>query len=467
MKRGDTIELSIESIAFGGAGVGHLETEHGRFAVFVEDTVPGDRVLARIGGRKRKHAYGYVDKFIERAGSRVEPHCGHFGLCGDKCGGCSLQYLGYEDQLAVKQRNVSDAIERLGGFDPGVVLPIIGCESPWYYRNKMEFSFGRTLGGRLDLGLHVKRRHHDIVEIKECYLFAPYIGKFIVETREFFRELDDRGLLKELSLQSLYVREGKNTGEVMINLVYENGKAEFLEEFAELVRNFFDTVSDRCLKSVFATEIDNLKGRKRSLREQLLWGEPCIRETLEVAGSELSFEIAPQSFFQPNTVQAQKLYELALSFAGLTGNEIVYDLYCGTGTISLVCALKAKRVYGIEIVESAVNNAKTSAEKNKICNVSFVNADVGEAVTEIKEKPNVIIIDPPRNGLLPNAVAGICPIGTDKIVYVSCSPSTLARDLKIFSKAGYSLEKVQPVDMFPNTYHIECVALLKKASKVG
>ena len=193
-----------------------------------------------------------------------------------------------------------------------------------------------------------------------------------------------------------------------------------------------------------------------------MFGAPSINEVLKVAGHELKFEIAPGSFFQPNTLQAQKLYEIALDFAGLCGDEIVYDLYCGTGTISLVCSINAKMVYGIEIAESSVLNARASAENNGISNVEFINGDVAEAVSQISEKPDVVILDPPRNGLLPPAIKQVCAISPPKIVYISCNPTTLARDLKIFKVAGYELEKIQPADMFPNTYHIESVALLKK-----
>lgn len=482
MKRGDTIELTIESIAFGGAGVGHAETEKGRLAVFVDETVPGDKIRARIGGKKRNYALGYLDGFIQKAPTRIKPPCAHFGLregelgagnmcgdkvCGDRCGGCSLQYLSYENQLLIKQKNVFDAIERIGGLDGSKVLPILGCDSPIHYRNKMEFSFSRTKEGELGLGLHVRRRHHDLVELKECLLFSPYAGDLVVLLRDFFRKLDSEGALNGLELKSLFVREGKNTRETMINLVYENGTAGFLKDFRDLVCDFFANVEGTCLKSLFATEIINVKGRKKSVHERLLFGAPSINETLNVAGHELKFEIAPGSFFQPNTLQAQKLYEIALDFAGLCGGEIVYDLYCGTGTISLVCSINAGKVYGVEIAESSVLNARASAENNNISNVEFINADVAEAVSKIPETPDVVVLDPPRNGLLPPAIRQVCSISPPKIVYISCNPTTLARDLKIFKDAGYELIKIQPVDMFPNTYHIESVALIEKTSEIN
>ncbi|MBU1703661.1 TRAM domain-containing protein, partial [Patescibacteria group bacterium] len=346
MKRGDTLDLTIDSLAFGGAGVGRALEGDRSFVVFVEDTVPGDRVRVRIGGRKRNFANGYVEEFLEGSGRRVKPLCKHFGLDGDRCGGCTLQFLGYDDQLAIKEQQVRDALQRIGRFDPSVVLPIIGAAAtagsstaaagsstagPWFYRNKMEFSFGRDADGRLGLGLHVRRRHHDVVEMTECHLFAPWAGDFVVAVRDFFREMDAHGVFGEnggvgdgggeessdglARLFSLMVREGKNTGEIMVNLIAENAgllaeAPEFLEGFLKLVLDFFGSnVTFSAVRgagakgaptSVYFTNVTNIKGAPNRREERLLWGAPVIRESLRIGkNNELYFEIAPQAFFQP------------------------------------------------------------------------------------------------------------------------------------------------------------------------
>lgn len=457
MKRGDIIELTIDSIAFGGQGVGRHAMEDHQFVIFVDGTVPGDRVRVKVGGRKRSHAFGYVEEFLERAPNRVTPQCRHFGMEGG-CGGCSLQYLSYEDQLTLKEQQVRDAIERIGHLDGALVQPIIGVDEPWHYRNKMEFSFSRTEDDRLALGLHIKRRHHDVVELTECHLFSPDAGDFVTLVRDFFRARD---LTHEPNLKSLVVREGKNTGEILVNLIAENGEASFLDDFVTLVRGFFEDRGK--LISLYFTLVTNIKGQPKRLDEQLLWGKSTIRETLIIGeNNELSFEISPQAFFQPNTKQAEKLFALAVDAADLSGNEVVYDLYCGAGTIALACARQARHVYGIEINESALKNARANASVNGISNVSFKVGDVAKELPNLPHAADVVMVDPPRNGLLQDVILHICHMAPERVVYVSCNPATLARDLQIFTKTGYTLERVQPVDMFPQTYHIENVASLKR-----
>lgn len=467
--------MKIESIAFGGAGVGRINIDDRSFVVFVDDTVPGDHVKVKIGGKKRNHAFGYVEEFIKKSDLRVRPKCKHFGPMGDKCGGCSLQNLGYKDQLGIKEQNVKDAISRLGGFDESLVLPILGCGNEWFYRNKMEFSFSRSIDGELDLGLHVRRRHHDVTELSECYLYADYIGDFVSAMRKFFRNkdktaglqavsFDKKGTESTMKLMSLVIREGKRTGEIMVNLIVENGRPDYLKEFTDEVVSL---LKERGLKSVYFTEITNQKGSRKKIDETNLWGESVIKEKMlikaESAGNyELDFEFFPQSFFQPNTLQAEHLYSLALEFADVNKDDTVYDLYCGAGTIALAFSKIAKKVYGIELNKAAIMNAKSNAITNGADNVEFLEGDVNKKMPELNEDPNVVVVDPPRGGLHPEVIEKICELNPKKIVYVSCNPTTLARDLSMFTKTGYNLIKVQPVDMFPQTYHIECVALLRK-----
>ena len=487
LKKGDEIELTIESLAFGAEGVGHYRPlmfaepqRSGALAVFVEDTVPGDIVTVRIGTKKRNFARGYIVGFVKKAPNRIAPLCKHFG----KCGGCVLQYLNYHDQLGIKEQQVRDAIKRIGGFDESLVLPIIGCGEPWYYRNKMEFSFSYAerssalinkkvfsesdleeekpaSKGQLSLGLHVRRRHHDLVELKECFLMNEYTGPLVARLREFFREMDLRGRIpEEMRLLSVVFREGKNSGEIMVNLLVENGEPDFLDEYLELLQ---EELKGKNLASVYFTQIVNFKGRPKKTHEQLLRGEPVIREELNLEnGKSLKFELSPQAFFQPNTRQAEVLYGVALKAAGLTGDEIVYDLFCGAGTIGIFCAHAAKKVYGIEINESAVDNARRNAELNSIKNIEFLAGDVAKVLPAIREKPDVVIIDPPRDGMHGRTVELTAGLDAKRLVYVSCNPATLARDLQLFTKTGRRLESVQPVDMFPQTSHIECVAVLRK-----
>ncbi len=459
MRSGDIIELGIESIAFGGAGVGRHRVNDRNFVIFVEDSVPGDIVKVRIGGKKRSHAFGYITEFVKKAENRITPRCKHFGMEGERCGGCSLQNLNYSDQLKIKEQNVRDAITRIGGFDESTVLPITGCENEWFYRNKMEFSFSRDEAGKLTLGLHVRRRHHDVTGLSECFLFADWIGDFVKGMREFFIDVDEKGFFgDEMKPLSLVVREGKRTGEIMVNLIIENGVPKFENEFTNKVK---ELLKGRDLKSIYLTRIGNKKGSKKTLFEKLLDGERVIHEKMEIGPDfTLEFEILPQSFFQPNTLQAEKLFRTALDFADPKPDETVYDLYCGAGTISLALSKSAKKIYGIELNKAAIVNANNNAKKNNIVNVEFLEGDAGKRMPDIGEAPDLVVVDPPRGGLHEDVIFNIADLKPRKIVYVSCNPSTLARDLKIFNKTGYTLLRVQPVDMFPQTYHIECVAEL-------
>lgn len=476
LRIGNIVDLTIETLAFGGEGIGKLKINEKPFAVFVEETVPGDIIKARIFKKKKNFAKAYLQEMVKPSPLRSAPRCKHFGSSFkdgklDKtkgCGGCTWQYLTYEQQLIFKERQVREAMKHLGGIEEEVVKPIIGLNDPWFYRNKMEFSFSRTLEGRLELGLHVKRRHHDVIELEECFLLAPFVGEFIAKARAFFQELQNKGKIPDdLVLKSLTVRQGKNTGEIMVIISSENEEKTFpaanlLQEIQQWISNFF-AEKNLSLTSVYFLHYTNKKGQRTTVQEKLLQGRPTIQEKLHLEnGQSLIFEISPQAFFQPNTFQAQILYQKALEAASLSGNEVVYDLFCGTGTIGIFCAQKAKKVYGIELNASAIENARKNVQLNDITNIEFIVGDVEKNLFHLKEKPDVIIVDPPRNGLTPKTVEKIIEFSPKKIVYVSCNPTTLARDAKLFTQQPYILESVQPVDMFPQTYHIENVGILKK-----
>lgn len=478
LHKGDEIELTIENLAFGGEGLGKVQIGERMFTVFVEEVVPGDKVLVQISHKKSSYARGFVKKVIQASSTRIRPKCKHFeDITRERfkgCGGCAWQFLSYEDQLAFKERQVRDAFERIGGIKNPPVQKIMSVKEPWFYRNKMEFSFHKTLDGRIDLGLHSKRHHYDVVELEECFLLDDFVGDLVKSAREFFRNLNiTKPFDTDLTLKSLTVREGKHTGEIMVILTAENGKENFVEDFKNWLVKFFDSKKLN-LKSFYFIHIQNQKGQPKKINEQLIYGNPTIREEIHLDENSnakapaLTFDISPQAFFQPNTLQAGKLYSVALKAAQLTGNEIVYDLFCGTGTIGIFCAKSAKKVYGIELNASALENAKENARKNKVHNVEFFVGDVDHLLSELKDEPDVIIVDPPRNGLMPSVVNQLveklknCK-SLKRLVYVSCNPSTMARDAQMLIKGGYKLINVQPVDMFPQTYHIENVALFERA----
>lgn len=471
MKVGVELTLLIESLAFGGEGVSRVEldplpgtTKPRSLVVFVEDVVPEDKVLVRIVRKKRNFARAVVLKVLEPSRLRIQPRCRHFGMVErgslqkiKGCGGCVWQFLEYAKQLEFKEQQVKDAMQRIGGVSPEIVRPILGGES-WFYRNKMEFSFAMQPDGKLDLGLHMRHRHYDLVELTECFLLEPYVGSLVTFVRGFFQKLVVSGTLDpELTLQSFTVRQAKNTGQMMLIISAENGQENFMKEFSQAVRTF---LQDQELTSLYFVHVHNKKGTPKRFEEKLIDGAATITETLALPqGKSLQFEISPLAFFQPNTKQAQLLYAKALEAAGLTGKEIVFDLFCGTGTIGLFCAGQAGKVYGIELNASAIENARQNAALNHITNVEFFVGDVQKMLETLPTNPDVVIVDPPRNGLAPKTIDTISEMKPKRLVYVSCNPTSLARDAALFAKTGYQLQSVQPVDMFPQTYHIENVAL--------
>lgn len=462
VRKNDLLELTVESLAFGGEGVARVQSEEKPLVVFVEDVVPGDVAQVKIGRKKKNYATGYLEKIVKPSTDRIKPRCKHFGPAAVGCGGCVWQFMDVQTQRRIKEQQVRDAMTRIGGFSDEVVQPILGG-SAWHYRNKMEFSFGRNPDGRLNLGLHLKRRHYDVVELTECYLIEPFAGELVGFVRDFFRKFEnERKFDPELVLKTFTVRVGKNTGEVMMMLCAENGRENFMEGFRDALVPFCSGKKIP-LTSLYFLHRTNVKGQANTMDETLLHGSPVIRETLQLPdGHMLQFEISPQAFFQPNTEMAQVLYAKTLEAAGLTGRETVFDLYCGTGTIGLFCASKAGKVYGVELNGSAVENAKSNAQLNGIANAEFLVGDVQEILPAFKEPPDVVLVDPPRNGLMPKVVQSVLDFGPKKIVYVSCNPTSLARDAGLLAAGGYRLEYVQPVDQFPQTYHIENVALFTK-----
>jgi len=428
---------------------------------------------------KRNLARARVKKFLKYGEGRMKPRCPYFGgnVLADRsvderfdpkknCGGCSWQMLAYEKQLQVKFAEVKDSLVRLGGLPTeaveDVMKPTLGMagftNGPWNYRNKMDFSFTHNPAGKLCLGLHMKGRFYDVTEIDECHLFRPWVGEFVKEMRGFFENLR---LVEGTILNSLIVRTGTNTGETMINLSVENGETDFAEKFVGEVRSFFDSVSGDKLVSIFLTQVINKKGQPKQFLEKLLWGGATFTEKLQLEGArELSFEVAPQAFLQPNTKQAEVFYSLVRKVAGTGGNKRIFDLFCGTGTIGIVLADLAEKVVGIELNAPAVENARANAELNGVKNIEFRVGDVNKILPELSGEVDLIVVDPPRAGLSEKIIESIAVSRCPEVIYVSCNPASLARDLKMFVAKGYRLELVQPVDQFCQTYHVETVVKL-------
>lgn len=500
-KKGDRIILKIENLAFGGPGVARVENGvdaegvERRLVVFVENVAPGDEVEVDIFEIKRSLARGRVVRFVKFSAERVEARCQHFGIplsedgrvitysvdgglnLAVNCGGCSWQFLPYEKQLLAKEEEVRSSLVRIGGISgealAAVWKPIMAAENPWFYRNKMDFSIVRDKKtGLLHFGLHMKGRYWEVTEVKECFLFRPWLRGFLEPMREFLTKLE---LNEGGELMSLIVRSGTNTGEVMVNLQVENAETlPWAGEFLKLLRGL-DYGEDK-LVSVYLTEIANRKGQRKKFEEKLLWGAPVFLEKLRLDdGRELKFEVAPQAFLQPNTRQAERFYSLVGALAELSGKETVFDLFCGAGTIGLTLAAGAGRVVGVELNASAIENARENAEINGVSNVEFLVGDATKILPEMAAATiiaarresqgasvDVLVVDPPRAGLNPEIIGTISATAARRVIYVSCNPTTLARDLKEFLKLGWKLDFVQAIDQFSQTYHVETVVRMTK-----
>jgi 23S rRNA (uracil1939-C5)-methyltransferase len=449
VRKGEELELRVDSLAYGGSGV----TRHDGFVVFVRGGVPGDDVRARVTKVKRGFAEGVVTDIVRRSSSRVEAPCRHFGVCG----GCRFQDLAYDVQVAEKERQVRDALVRIGRFADPPLEPILPAASQYAYRNKLEYSFTSSEDG-VDLGFHRAGRWDEVIGIEECLLTTDLGNAVRLAVRDWARE---EGLepYDQASgsgyLRHLVVREGRNTGQALVVLVTAPGERFELGYLVDVLRRFPEVRS-------IHWAINDTPAEQTNLPTRLLWGEEAIEE--EILG--LRFRVRPSAFLQTNTEMASQLYELAREYAGLTGTENVYDLYCGTGSIGLALAGRARSVWGLEISEEAVACAIENAELNRIDNARFFAGNVGQTIEELREEagsPDVVVVDPPRAGLAGKALRRTGALGAPRIVYVSCNPTTLASDLQVLrDEYGYELERCRPVDMFPHTPHVESVSALRR-----
>jgi 23S rRNA (uracil1939-C5)-methyltransferase len=443
----EELELRIDSLAFGGSGVARLDG----FVVFVRRGLPGDLVRARVTKVKRNHAEAMAVELLEPGANRVEAPCAHF----PDCGGCRFQDLAYEAQAAAKDAQVRDALQRIAGIASPPLEPILPAESAFHYRNKLEYSFTSTEEGPA-LGFHRAGRWDEVLDVERCWLTGELGNAVRAAVRDWAREEHLTAYdpaTHEGFLRHLVVREGLNTGQALVVLVTAPGELPDVGHFVDVLRRFPGVRSIHRAVNDGVAEVTNLP-------TELLWGDDAIEE--ELAG--LRFRVRPGAFLQTNTAMAERLYGIAVEYAGLTGEETVYDLYCGIGTIGLVMAGQALSVWGVDVSEESVACAIENAELNGIGNAAFFAGEVGRSAEELRDRagpPDVVVVDPPRSGLAGRALREVGRLEAPRFVYVSCNPTTLAGDVKaLTADYGYRLERVRPVDMFPHTPHVEAVALL-------
>ena len=439
--RGTDVDVTIDALAHGGAGIGRL----GGYVVFVRGAIPGDRVRAQIGKSKKAYAEARLVEVLEPSPDRIEPRAAHPGA--------PWQVLPYELQLEEKERQVRDALERLGGFESPPVHAIVPAVEQWRYRNKLEYSFGTGDQGELALGFHRAGSWSEIDDVADDILASERVDALRESVKAWCREEGLSAWDRDTQggfLRNLVVREGRRTGQVQARLVTSVGDFR-AEEFATAVD----------AHSLIWTRAAGVAETTRDAQDEVLTGRDSIEE--EVCG--LRFRISPDAFFQTNTEMAERLYGIAADRAGLTGSEKVFDLYCGIGTIALSLASRAGEVWGVEVMEQAVADAIGTAKANGIDNTRFFAGDIRTAMRPLLEqagKPDVVVVDPPRPGLSQKVVRRVLEAEPKRIVYVSCNPTTLAPNARQMADAGYELKAVTPVDMFPQTPHIESVALLER-----
>jgi 23S rRNA (uracil1939-C5)-methyltransferase len=445
----EELELHVDSLAYGGNGVARLNG----FVVFVRRGLPGDTVRVRITKVKRSHAEALAVDVVEPSAQRIDAPCAHYPACG----GCRFQDLAYAAQLEAKQEQVRDALRRIGGLAEAPLEPIVPAESQFFYRNKLEYSFTQTPAGPA-LGFHKAGRWDEVLEVEKCWLTTDLGNAIRNAVRDWAREerLEPYDQAEQAGyLRHLVVREGRNSGQVLVELVTAAGERFDRDQFVETLQRFPEVRSIHWAVNDTPAEVTNLP-------TTLLWGDEAIEERL----CGLRFRVRPNAFLQTNTAMAERLYGLAGEYAALTGGETVYDLYCGIGTIGLSLASRALTVWGVEVSEESVACALENADLNGITNAAFFAGETADSLAELRERagdPDVVVVDPPRAGLSGKALRRLGRLEAPRIVYVSCNPTTLAGNVKeLAAEWGYRLERVRPVDMFPHTPHVESVSLLTR-----
>jgi len=457
IKKGQVLQLKIEKMAFGGPGIGFVDG----FVVFVPASAPGDKLRVKVFKKKKDYAEARILEILEPSDARISPPCPYY----PHCGGCQWQHIAYTYQLQYKEGLVREAIANIGGLGDAAVKQIIPSELITGYRNKMEFSFSSRRWAlpqemplsedekTFVLGLHVPGTFNKVLDISQCLLQPKTANQILRAVRD---EAKQSGL-PAYDIKShqgfwryLTIRHSVAFDEWMVNIV-SSGENPSIKTMAARL-----TESVANIKSI----VNNISQKRAGVAigdyEKLVYGQPWIREKI----GPYVFQVSANSFFQTNTRGAKKLYDVVADYARLTGKEMVLDLYSGTGTIALYLAAKAARVLGVELNAAAVSDALKNRDLNKVDNASFIQGDIRDQLPLLKEVPDVLIIDPPRSGMHKDAAKQISELGADTLVYVSCNPVTMARDLAMLNEY-YELVEIQPVDMFPNTHHVEAVGLLK------
>ena len=459
VKKGQVLEMDITDMAIGGRGVARVEG----LVVFVDYAIPGDKVLARIGKKKKSHAEARVESLLTPSPSRIDPPCPYFGYCG----GCKWQFVDYEKQLAFKRQFVKDAFDHIALIPDVPVNPTLPSDRIYGYRNKMEFScsdrrwllpseMGREdLETNFALGLHVPGTFHKVLDIDAC-LLQPDSGNTLLRHVSDFMRHSERPVYGLKSHEGfwrfLMLRHSDFYDQWMVNVITFNEDRDAVLPLVRSLETRFPEV---------VSVMNNITSRKAGIAvgeyEVCLSGDSVIKDRI----GAFEFEVSANSFFQTNSKGAETLYSVAKTYAGLTGNETVVDLYCGTGTISIFLSDMASQVTGLELVESAVQDAEKNCRQNGITNCRFILGDIKDSLGQITRRPDVLIIDPPRSGMHKDVVKQVADLGAGRVVYVSCNPATQARDIALMNDI-YRVEVVQPVDMFPHTFHVEAVAKMVK-----
>lgn len=447
-------ELNIDNMGYEGEGVGRIDD----FTVFVPEALTGEKVKVKILRVAKSYAFGKLIDIIEPSAYRIQPVC----AINKRCGGCQLQHLSYEGQLVFKKKRVEDCLKKISKFDIKslIIHDTIGMDNPYRYRNKVQLPIGME-NSELRIGFYAKRSH-EIIDMQECFIQDEVADKVVKLTKEWindcnipvYDEKHHSGILRHLM-----IRKALRTGEIMIVLVTNGDTLPCSDKFISIMK---ENISG--LKSI----VQNINTQRTNVilsdKCITLWGNDTITDYI----GSFRFNISPLSFFQVNPVQTEVLYSKVLEYAGLTGNETVFDAYCGTGTISLFLSRSAKKVYGVEIVPQAIENAIQNAEMNGVLNAEFLEGASEKIIPELISKSieaDVVTVDPPRKGCDRSLLEAIADMTPKKIIYVSCDPATLARDLAVLDTMGYKTQEVQPVDMFPQTAHVECVVLITRVEK--
>lgn len=444
--------LEIVGVGYEGEGIAKIDG----YPIFIEGAIYGEKVRALIVKAKKNFAYGKLLEVLEVSEDRVEPKCIYY----KRCGGCSLQHIDYKKQLDYKHERVKDCISKIGGLSKELVKYPLGMDIPERYRNKVQLPVG-MVKGKLSIGFYAPRSH-DIIDLDTCLIQDKIADKVTEMTRTWIEKykimpatIDGKFNPKGL-IRHIMIRRGFKTNEVMVVLVTTKKDIPYISEFVEMIKNNIDGIKS-IIQNINEKDTNVILGEKCIT----LWGENIITDYI----GNFKFKISPLSFFQVNPNQTEVLYSKALEYTALTGEETVFDAYCGTGTITLFLSQKAKKVYGVEIIKEAIHNAKENANINSVDNAEFFVGKSEEIIPDLIEKginPDVIVVDPPRKGCDIKLLEAIGKAKPKRVVYVSCDPSTLARDLKILEDLGYKTEEVQPVDMFPHTAHVETICLMSK-----